>query len=79
MGEMLIRLKDETMIERLESLARDHHRSVESEVLDLLSEALSKRIRREDLRAIANDIAAMTPKSIQQPSTAEMLREDRDR
>jgi plasmid stability protein len=79
MGEMLIRLKDETMIERLESLARVHHRSVESEVLDLLNEALSKHIRREDLRAIANDIAAMTPKGVPQTSAVEMLREDRNR
>jgi hypothetical protein len=41
--------------------------------------AVPVRPKREDLRAIAAKIKAMTPKGVKQTDVVEMLREDRSR
>lgn len=76
MGEMVIKIADETLIERLSSSARNHDLSVEREAIRLLNEALAPD---EDLLAIADAIAAKTPKHIPQTSSVDLVREDRNR
>jgi plasmid stability protein len=77
MGEMRIKIADEELLTRISDLARLHNRSVEEEVEALLQAAVPARPRREDLRALAESIAAMTPKGVKQTDVVEMLREIR--
>lgn len=77
MGEMRINIDDEFLLTRIHDLAKEHDRSLEQEVEALLRSALPPR--REDLMAIAQSIAAMTPTGVKQTNVVDMLREDRDR
>lgn len=79
MGEMVIRIADETLIERLSSSARNHDHSVESEAIRLLNEALAPSFIRDDLLKIADAIAAKTPQGVPQTSSVDLVREDRSR
>ena len=81
MGEMRIRIEDDHLLTRISDLAKLHNRSVDQEIEALLVSALPSPspVRREDLRAAAERIAAMTPKGVKQTSVVDMLREDRDR
>jgi plasmid stability protein len=78
MGEMHITIEDESLLTRISDLARLHNRSVEEEIEALLQAALpAPRVRREDLRALAESIAAATPKGVRQTDSVEILREIR--
>jgi plasmid stability protein len=79
MGEMRIRIEDEALLTRISDLAKLHNRSVDAEAEALLQLAVPVRPKREDLRAIAAKIKAMTPKGVKQTDVVEMLREDRSR
>ena len=81
MGEMRIRIEDDHLLTRISDLAKLHNRSVDQEIEALLVSALPSPspVRREDLRAVAERIAAMAPKGVKQTSVVDMLREDRDR
>ncbi|KQY26020.1 Arc family DNA-binding protein [Rhizobium sp. Root482] len=78
MGEMNIRIEDELRT-RIEDLARNNDRSMEEEIAYLLRQAVDGQPKRESFADIARKIAAMTPKGVEQTSSLEMLREDRDR
>jgi plasmid stability protein len=78
MGEMQIKIADEALLTRISDRARLNNRSVEEEVEALLQAAVPARpnaINREDLRAAAKRIAAMTPKGVKQTDSVEILRE----
>ena len=81
MGEMRIRIENDHLLTRISDLAKLNNRSVDQEIEALLTSALppTPPVSREDLRAIAAGIAAMTPKGVKQTSVVDMLREDRDR
>lgn len=79
MGEIRIKIEDESLLTRISDLAKLHNRSVDAEVEALLQAAVPVRPKREDLRALAESIAAMTPKGVKQTDIVEMLREDRNR
>lgn len=77
MGEMRISIEDESLLTRISDLARLHNRSVEQEIEALLRVAVPEPPRREDLPAIARQIAAMTPKGVKQTDSMEILRQIR--
>jgi hypothetical protein len=77
MGEMRIKIEDEALLTRISDLAKLHNRSIEQEVEALLQAAVPVRPAREDLRALAESIAAMTPKGVKQTDSVEILREIR--
>ena len=70
---------DEDLLTRISDLARLHNRSVEEEIKALLNTALpAPYVHREDLRALANTIAAATPKGVKQTDSLKILRAHRD-
>lgn len=75
MGEMRIKIEDEALLTRIADLAQQHNRSVDEEVEALLLKAVPVPPKREDLRALAESIAAMTPKGVKQTDSVEILRE----
>jgi plasmid stability protein len=75
MGEIRIKIEDESLLVRLSALAVEHNRSIDQEIEELLLAALPTRPRREDLPAIARQISAMTPKGVKQTDSVEILRE----
>jgi hypothetical protein len=80
MGEMRISITDEALLTRISDLARLNNRSVEEEIEVLLQAAVPVRpdtTTGEDLRAVAERIAAMTPKGVKQTDSVEILREIR--
>ncbi len=77
MANLTIRNVDDHVVERLKKKAKDNGRSLEAELRELLKQA-AKRKSPEELLAIADRIAAMTP-DVPQTDSAELLREDRDR
>ena len=79
MGEMRIKIEDEVLLVRLADLAREHNRSVDEEVIELLHQALESSGRFETSYEAAMRIAAMTPKGAKQTDSVDMLREDRNR
>ena len=78
MANLTIRNLDDEVVERLKKKAKDNGRSLEAELRELLKQA-AKRKSPEELLAIADRIAAMTPAGVKQTDSAELLREDRDR
>ncbi len=78
MANLTIRNVDDHVVERLKKRAKDNGRSLEAELRELLKQA-AKRKSPEELLAIADRIAAMTPEGVKQTDSAELLREDRDR
>lgn len=77
MANITIRNLDDDVIEELKTRARSHHRSLEAELRQILGEA-ARRPAMDDLRALAERIAALTPAGSQSDSTA-LIREDRER
>ena len=65
------------IVERLKYKAKQNGRSLEAEVRELLKQAADRKTT-EELLAIADRIAAMTP-DVPQTDSAELIREDRDR
>jgi len=78
MGTVTIRNLDDKVIKRLKMRARNHRRSLEAELRDLLSHA-SQQPLIADALAEADRIAAMTPKGVKQTDSVILLREDRGR
>ena len=78
MANLTIRNLDDHVVERLKKRAKDNGRSLEAELRELLKQAANRKSP-EELRAIADRIAAMTPAGVKQTDSAELLREDRDR
>jgi plasmid stability protein len=76
MANLTIRNLDDEVVERLKARAKAHHRSLEAELREILSATVRRRTREEFL-AVADRIAAMTPKTYQTDSTL-LIREDRD-
>ncbi len=78
MANLTIRNVDDKVVERLKKKAKDNGRSLEAELRELLKQAANRKSP-EELLAIADRIAAMTPEGVKQTDSAELLREDRDR
>lgn len=78
MNAINIRIHDEATVSGLARLASAHRRSVEAEAIEIIRAALAEEIR-PDRRAIAERIAAMTPKDRVQTDSTLLIREDRDR
>ena len=78
MNAINIRIEDETLVSRLSRLADAHKRSVEAEALEIIRSALAEEVRFDRL-AIADRIAAMTPKDRVPTYSTVLVREDRDR
>ena len=78
MANLTIRNLDDKVVERLKKKAKDNGRSLEAELRELLKQAANRKSP-EELLAIADRIAAMTPEGVKQTDSAELLREDRDR
>ncbi|PSJ52573.1 hypothetical protein [Kumtagia ephedrae] len=78
MNAINIRIEDETLVSRLSRLADVHKRSVEAEALEIIRSALAEEVRVDRL-AIADRIAAMTPKDRVRTDSTALVREDRDR
>jgi plasmid stability protein len=78
MGTVTIRNLDDKVIKRLKMRAKNHRRSLEAELRDLLSHA-SQQPLIVDALAEADRIAAMTPKGVKQTDSVVLLREDRGR
>lgn len=78
MANLTIRNLDDQVVERLKKKAKDNGRSLEAELRELLKQAANRKSP-EELLAIADRIAAMTPEDVKQTDSAELLREDRDR
>ena len=77
MATVTIRNLDDTVVGRLKFKAKQNGRSLEAEVRELLKQAATRKTT-EELIAIADRIAAMTP-DVPQTDSAELIREDRDR
>jgi plasmid stability protein len=78
MGTVTIRNLDDKIIKRLKARAKNHRRSLEAELRDLLSHA-SQQPLIVDAVAEADRIAALTPKGVRQTDSVTLLREDRSR
>ncbi len=78
MANLTIRNVDDEVVKQLKEKAKDNNRSLEAELRELLKHAAHRRSP-EELLAIADRIAAMTPEGVKQTDSAELLREDRDR
>lgn len=78
MNAINIRIDNEALVDGLSRLAAEHKRSIEAEVMEIIRSALADQFR-FDRRAIADRIAAMTPKDRVQTDSTILLREDRDR
>jgi plasmid stability protein len=78
MGTLTIRNMDDAVIDDLKAAASQHNRSLEAEVRDILSRhrTLRRRPTVEELLALADKVAAMTPK-VPQTDSVELLRESR--
>jgi plasmid stability protein len=70
---------DDRLLTLLNADARSHGVNMEVRAEQILREALKPVARRESLRELANEIAAMTPKGVSQSPAEAMVREDRDR
>lgn len=78
MATLTIRNLDDAVVDKLKHEAQANHRSLEAEVRDVLTRTVERPSRRE-LRALADEIAAMTPKDVVQTDSTLLIREDRDR
>ena len=78
MGKIVIEDLEESVFSGLQDMTEFNHTSFEQEVGSLLRDGV-KRWRRENRVAIADRIAAMTPKTVLQTDSTLLIREDRDR
>lgn len=77
MASVTIRNLDDTTVSALKQRARDHHRSLEAELREILESAARYR-RRADFIAAMDRLRAMTP-NVPQTNSTDLVREDRDR
>lgn len=78
MANLTIRNLDDEVVEALKARARDHHRSLEAELRQILTEQVRRPWRGAELVARADRIAALTP-DVPQTDSVDLLREDRER
>lgn len=78
MNSINIRIEDEALVSGLSQLAHVHRRSVEAEALEIIRSAIAEDFRFDRL-AVADRIAAMTPKDRVLTDSTILVREDRDR
>ena len=78
MATLTIRNLDEDVARALKESAKNHNRSLEAELRQILTDHVHRPSRGAELRALAERIAAMTP-NVPQTDSVELLREDRDR
>jgi len=76
MGQVLVRNLDDRVIAALRRKAELHGHSLEQELRLALTAAA--RLAPEERVALARRIRGMTPASIQQTDSADLIREDRD-
>lgn len=79
MNAVTIRIADEALLRKLSAQADAHHRSVEREVMEILTSAVEQEGAPNDRLSIARRISAMTPKGVVQTDSTLLVREDRDR
>ncbi len=77
MANITIRNLDDDVVEELKSRAKAHHRSLEAELRQILSDA-THRPSIDELRTLAQRIAALSP-AVPQTDSTELVREDRGR
>ena len=77
MANLTIRNLDDAVVAKLKAQAKAHHRSLEAELREILSRTARAPVSL-NRRAIAEQIAAMTP-DVPQTDSVELLREDRRR
>lgn len=77
MGEIIIKLDDQTLVNRINELARTHRVSPEAEAASLIRKAAFLKGSPMDRGEIARRIAAMTPASSHQTDSTDLVREDR--
>lgn len=78
MTTLTIHNLDPATLSALETRARAHGRSVEDEAQALLAQAATASMDFDTLLAWTDRIRAMTPKDVEQPDSADLVREDRD-
>lgn len=78
MTDILIRDVDDDLVKALKARAKAHDRTLDSEVIDLLSRGLAAELTWEQKLADVRRIASMTPKDVAQTDSVVLLREDRD-
>ena len=78
MANLTIRNLDDAVVEALKARAKDHNRSLESEVREILAERVRRQTRGEELAARARAFAARTS-NVGQSDSTDLIREDRDR
>jgi antitoxin FitA len=66
---------DDELLDRLEALARDQKVPIEKQIVSVLRAHVPVANR---LQQLADEVAAMTPKGIQQTDSTRLIREDRD-
>jgi plasmid stability protein len=77
MANITIRNLDDDVVEQLKDRARAHHRSLEAELRQILSEA-ARRPGMDELKTLAERIARLTP-AVPQSDSTHLIREDRER
>ena len=77
MANITIRNLDNDVVEKLKGRAKAHHRSLEAELRQILADA-ARRPSMDELRALAQGIAELTP-TVPQTDSTELVREDHDR
>ncbi|MAE43817.1 MAG: hypothetical protein CMF63_02290 [Magnetovibrio sp.] len=77
MANLTIRNLDNETVEILKSRAKDHNRSLEAELRQILIDT-ARPLAGVELRQLARRIAMMTP-DVSQTDSSELLREDRHR
>jgi len=78
MASVTIRNLDDGVAEELKQQAREHNRSLEAELREILAATVRMRRNRREFLARADRIKAMTP-DVAQTDSALLSREDRDR
>ncbi len=79
MATVTIRNLDDGVVEKLKLRAKEHNRSLEAELRQLLSDAAKLRQTRETFLQEAARIRGMTAKGRPQSDSVGLLREDRGR
>ncbi|MBK8907456.1 MAG: hypothetical protein IPM60_06030 [Rhodospirillales bacterium] len=78
MANLTIRNVDDDVVAALKTQAKDHNRSLEAEIRQMLAERAHRPWRVAEKLALADRIAALTP-DVPQTDSVELLREDRAR
>lgn len=78
MATLTIRNVEDAVVDALKQNAAANRRSLEAEVRRILADHIKVQQSGQELRSLAERIAAMTP-DVPQTDSAELLREERDR